>query len=52
MQYPSKTKRTMEDLKARYYSIARQLMIAREGNAEDIENYTLMKAPYDAGHEK
>ena len=42
----------MEDLKARYYSIARQLMIAREGNQEDIENQTLIKSPFNADHER
>ncbi len=42
----------MEDLKARYYSIARQLMIAREGNQEDIENQILIKSPFNAEHER
>lgn len=51
-QYAGKQDRGIEDLKGRYYSIARQLMIAREGNQEDIENYTLIKAPYDPNHEK
>lgn len=51
-QFAGKQQRSIEDLKGRYYSIARQLMIAREGNQEDIENYTLIKAPYDANHEK
>ena len=52
MQYAGKQDRSVEDLKGRYYSIARQLMISREGNQEDIENYTLIKAPYDANHER
>ena len=48
----ARSDRSMEDLKARYYSIARQLMISREGNQEDIENRTLIKSPFDANHEK
>ena len=56
LQFPGATEersdRSMEDLKARYFSIVRQLMIAREGNQEDIENRTVIKSPFDAAHEK
>lgn len=52
VQYPTKSEREIDDLKARYYSIARQLMIAREGNQEDIENHIIVKAPFDGQHEK
>ena len=52
VQFPNGIARNMEDLKARYYSIARQLMVAREGGQEDIENRTLIKQPFDAAHER
>ncbi len=42
----------MEDLKARYYTIARQLLIAREGGPEQVAAHTLVKHPFNAATEK
>lgn len=42
----------MEDLKARYYDIARKLIIAREGNEKAAAHEPLVKHPYNASHEK
>lgn len=42
----------MEDLKARYYAIARQLVVAREGGEEASSYLTLIKHPYNADHER
>ena len=44
--------RSMEDLKGRYYTIARQLLVAREGGAEQVANHTLVKHPFNAETEK
>lgn len=52
MQFAGGVERSIEDLKARYYSVARQLLITREGSQEDIEHHTIIKVPYDAAHEK
>ncbi|KAK9836548.1 hypothetical protein WJX74_002878 [Apatococcus lobatus] len=48
---PGKT-RSMEDLKARYYTIARQLLIAREGGPEQVAHHTLVKHPFNAETER
>lgn len=45
-------KRTVEDIKARYYSIARQLLIGREGGPDAVANHSLIKHPFNAQHEK
>lgn len=38
----------MEDLKERYYSIARKLLEAREANDAMLTNHVLIKYPYNA----
>lgn len=43
----SKTPRSVEDLKERYYSIARRLLAAREGGEPAVANHTLMRYPYN-----
>jgi DNA methyltransferase 1-associated protein 1 len=42
----------MEDLKARYYAIARQLAADRRGGQEAAQNLTIIKHPYNADHER
>ncbi|CAL8472085.1 g11627 [Coccomyxa elongata] len=44
--------RSCEDLKARYYAIARALAVAREGSEENIANHTIVKHPFNAQHER
>jgi DNA methyltransferase 1-associated protein 1 len=44
--------RSVDDIKGRYYSVARQLMIGREGGTAAIANHVLIKHPFDAQHEK
>lgn len=46
------TQRSVEDLKERYYSISRKLLMAREGNEALIANQTLVKYPFNANHER
>ena len=43
----SQTPRSVEDLKERYYSIARRLLAAREGGEPAVANHTLMRYPYN-----
>lgn len=51
--YPSPVPRTAEDLKDRYYTVARQLLTAREG-ADSLATTTswLLKNPYNLEHER
>ncbi|PSC69878.1 DNA methyltransferase 1-associated [Micractinium conductrix] len=42
----------IEDLKARYYSVARQLLVGREGGPESVANSMLVRQPYNAQHER
>jgi len=51
-QFPGGKPRSCEDLKARYYAIARALHIAREGSEATIANSTLVKHPFNAQHER
>lgn len=44
--------RSVEDIKERYYDVARQLMIGREGGTTGIANHVLIKHPFDAQHER
>jgi len=44
--------RSVEDIKERYYDVARQLMIGREGGTTAIGNHVLIKHPFDAQHER
>eukprot|EP00884_Botryococcus_braunii_P010182 jgi/Botrbrau1/19165/Bobra.0077s0075.1 len=50
--FPGGKPRSMEDIKARYYAIARQLVVAREGGEEAAVHLTLIKQPYNADHER
>ena len=42
-QYPGAPERSIEDLKARYYSVARQLLVGREGGPESVANSMLVR---------
>ena len=42
----------MEDIKARYYSVARQLLTGRDGGAEGVGNQAIIKHPYNPEHER
>lgn len=44
--------RSVDDIKGRYYSIARQLLIGREGGTTAIANQVLVRHPFDPQHEK
>jgi len=44
-------RRSMEDMKARYFSLARALLIAREGGEELVGNVDIIKNPYNYAHE-
>ena len=52
MQWPQGKERRVEDLKARYYTIARQLLVAREGGDAAVANHVLVKQPYNAQQER
>ena len=41
----------MEDLKDRYYAIARKLLSSREGGEAAVANHTLIRYPYNKEHE-
>ncbi|KAK9806041.1 hypothetical protein WJX73_008279 [Symbiochloris irregularis] len=51
-QFPGGKPRTTEDLKQRYYTVARQLLIAREGGESGIANHVIIKHPFNAQHER
>ncbi|XP_020593164.1 SWR1-complex protein 4 isoform X2 [Phalaenopsis equestris] len=48
-RFPSS--RTVEELKGRYYSVSRALLIARAPSAADVAGHPLVKDPYDMAHE-
>jgi hypothetical protein len=50
-QYNGK-ERPIEEIKGRYYSVARQLFVGREGGEDSIANQTLVKHPFNADHER
>lgn len=50
--FPGGQPRSVEDIKGRYYSVARQLLIGREGSAETIANHSLVKHPFSVQHER
>lgn len=50
--FPSGPPRDIEDIKARYYSVARQLLLGREGSSDAIANHVLIKHPYSAVSER
>ena len=52
MQWAGGKSRTCEDLKERYYKVARSLQVAWEGTEEGAANLTLIKHPFNAQHER
>ena len=52
VQFSGGKPRSCEDLKARYYAVARALAVAREGSEESIANHTIVKHPFNAQHER
>ena len=52
VQYPGGAPRAVEDIKARYYSVARQLLTGRDGGAEGVGNQAIIKHPYNPEHER
>lgn len=51
-EFPGAPERSIEDLKARYYSVARQLLVGREGGPESVANNTLVRHPFNPQHEQ
>lgn len=51
-QYKGGPPRSLEELKGRYYGVARALMVGRAGGEELIANEPLVKAPFDVAHEQ
>lgn len=51
-EFPNGKPRSIEDLKGRYYSVARQLLVGREGTADTVANNVLVKHPYSVQNEK
>ncbi len=49
-QYKGK-ERSVDEIKARYYAIARQLLIGREGGAQHVANHALVKHPFNLQYE-
>ncbi len=45
-------RRDLEDLKARYYAVARQLVVGRAGGPEGVANHALVKHPFSAERER
>ncbi|KAJ3684738.1 hypothetical protein LUZ61_013902 [Rhynchospora tenuis] len=43
--------RTVEELKSRYYSVTRKLLIARAASPEDVANHPIVKEQFNAKHE-
>ncbi|KAF3328355.1 SWR1-complex protein 4 [Carex littledalei] len=43
--------RTVEELKSRYYSVTRKLLIARAASPDDVANHPLVKEQFNAKHE-
>ena len=52
VQWAGGKSRTCEDLKERYYRVARSLQVAWEGTEEGAANLTLIKHPFNAQHER
>jgi hypothetical protein len=52
VQFPGGAPRAVEDIKARYYSVARQLLTGRDGGAEGVGNQAIIKHPYNPEHER
>ena len=52
LQFPGGKPRSLEDLKARYYAVARQLLVGREGAEDCVANHVLIKHPFNPVHER
>lgn len=52
LQYSKGAHRSMEDIKARYYAVARQLLVGREGTEDSVANNVLVKHPFNLTHER
>lgn len=52
VQFPKGVHRSMEDIKARYYAVARQLLVGREGTEDSVANNVLVKHPFNLTHER
>lgn len=52
MQWPNGKERKLEDLKARYYALARQLLTAREGGEAAVANHVMVKQHYNPEQER
>ena len=52
LQYPKGVHRSMEAIKARYYAVARQLLVGREGTEDSVANNVLVKHPFNLTHER
>eukprot|EP00894_Picocystis_sp_ML_P004594 jgi/Pico_ML_1/55111/g858.t1 len=50
-RWPGKD-RSVEDLKERYYTVARRLVVAREGDPQAVAHHPLVKQAYNAQHER
>eukprot|EP00887_Chlorella_sp_A99_P004929 scaffold4.g4929.t1 len=46
--FPGGQLRSLEDLKARYYSVARQLLVGRHGGPEGLANNVIVRHPFNA----
>ncbi len=51
-QFPGGPERSLEDLKERYYSVARKLLMAREANDALLTVNPLLRQPYNSAHER
>ncbi|KAL3131021.1 hypothetical protein ABBQ38_000343 [Trebouxia sp. C0009 RCD-2024] len=51
-EYPGGVHRSMEDIKARYYAVARQLLVGREGTEDSVANNVLVRHPFNLTHER
>ena len=52
VQYEGGPLRSLEELKARYYDIARALLVGRSGGEDLIAHEPLVKHPFSAAHEQ
>ena len=52
LQFPNGKERKLEDLKARYYALAKQLLTAREGGEAAVANNVIVKTPYNREQER
>ena len=45
------TVRSIEEMKSRYYAVARRLLEARADNPEEASSHPIIKEPFNAQHE-